>query len=111
MRAALAALLCLLAAPALAKDIAGAAKLFHGADLKNGERLIETYRCNGSCHQSYSADNDPLSLYTRPDRKVNDRFQLRDMVEKCASRLELPIFPEEVLDMAAVLNRDHYKFR
>ena len=33
------------------------------------------------------------------------------MVEQCATQLNLSLFPEEVTAMAAVLNRDHYRFR
>jgi hypothetical protein len=33
------------------------------------------------------------------------------MVEQCNATLNLQMFPEEVTAVAAVLNRDHYKFK
>jgi hypothetical protein len=33
------------------------------------------------------------------------------MVEQCSLQLNLQLFPEEVDAIAAVLNRDHYKFK
>ena len=36
---------------------------------------------------------------------------LRGMVEQCNTELGLGMFPEEVSAVAAVLNRDHYRFR
>jgi hypothetical protein len=32
-------------------------------------------------------------------------------VENCSTRLNLQLFPEEVTAIAAVLNRDHYRFK
>ena len=61
-----------------------------------GRRLLAENRCNGACHQSHAEDNDPLSLYTRENRKVNDRAALRRQVEKCAGSLGSMIFPEDV---------------
>jgi len=36
---------------------------------------------------------------------------LRGMVEQCNTELNLGLFPEEVHSVAAVLARDHYKFK
>ncbi len=33
------------------------------------------------------------------------------MVENCSTRLNLQLFPEELAAIAAVLNRDHYRFK
>jgi hypothetical protein len=33
------------------------------------------------------------------------------MVEMCSVELKLALFPEEVVAIAAVLNRDHYRFK
>jgi hypothetical protein len=35
---------------------------------------------------------------------------LHSMVEMCSEQLKLTLFPEEVVAIAAVLNRDHYRF-
>lgn len=36
---------------------------------------------------------------------------LRGMVEQCSFELKLALFPDEVTAIAAVLNRDHYRFK
>ena len=33
------------------------------------------------------------------------------MVESCNTEMNLGLFPEDVTAVAAVLNRDHYKFK
>jgi hypothetical protein len=80
-------------------------------ELTLGRRLLDEHRCNGACHQSHAADNDPLSLYTRDNRKVNDRAALRRMVETCASSLGSMIFPEEIDAVVAALDQDHYRLK
>ena len=35
---------------------------------------------------------------------------LRGMVQYCSTELNLSLFPEEVTAIAAVLDRDHYRF-
>ena len=42
---------------------------------------------------------------------MNTAGLLRGMVEQCNTELNLGFFPEEVNAVAAVLNRDHYKFK
>lgn len=81
-----------------------------GANDTNGRALIAEHRCNGGCHQSHAEDNDPLTLYLRENRKVRSAPALVNMVQYCAVELELQLFPEDVTDIAAVLNRDYYKF-
>lgn len=76
-----------------------------------GRRLLAENRCNGACHQSHAEDNDPLSLYTRDNRRVNDRVALRRQVERCVASLSSMIFPEELDAVAAALDRDFYKFK
>jgi hypothetical protein len=80
-------------------------------ELALGRRLLAENRCNGACHQSHAADNDPLSLYTRENRKVNDRDALRQMVSKCVSSLGSMIFPEEIDAVVAALDQDFYKLK
>ena len=80
-------------------------------DLALGRRLLAENRCNGACHQSHAEDNDPLSLYTRENRKVNDRAALRRMVDKCVSSLGSMIFPEDVDAVVAALDQDFYKLK
>ncbi|MDE2362915.1 MAG: hypothetical protein KGM42_09570 [Hyphomicrobiales bacterium] len=104
--AVLAALLASAAgAPAAAQEKSAA------RSVEEGRALLAEHGCNGSCHQSYSADNDPLSLYTRPDRKVVSRKALDSQVSYCVSRLGTMIFPEDMQSVSDALDADYYKFR
>ena len=81
--------------------------LFKDADLKLGEKLIAQHKCN-QCHAQKWTD-DGKAIY-RPKGRVNTPVLLQGMVESCSTQLYLSLFPEEVTAMAAVLNRDHYRF-
>lgn len=87
---------------------AQAPSIFQGADLKLGEKLISENRCV-ACHQQ-KVGGDGSAMY-RPAGKINTAGYLRGMVEQCNTELNLGFFPEEVTAVAAVLNRDHYKFK
>lgn len=85
-----------------------AAELFRDADLKLGEQLIKEHRC-AECH-AQKVGGDGSALY-RPEGRINAPGFLRGMVEQCNTELNLGLFPEEVTAVAAVLNRDHYRFK
>ena len=81
--------------------------IFKDADLKLGAQLIAEHKCN-QCHAlKWTADGK--AIY-RPKGRVNTPGLLRGMVEQCSQQLNLTLFPEEVTAIAAVLNRDHYRF-
>lgn len=82
--------------------------IFKGADLALGARLIADSQC-AQCHIR-KVGGDGSAIY-RPQGPINTPGFLRGMVEQCNSELNLGLFPEEVTAVAAVLNRDHYKFR
>ena len=82
--------------------------IYRGADLKLGEQLIAQHQCV-QCHVQ-KVGGDGHSIY-RPLGRINTAGLLRGMVEQCNSMLNLQMFPEEVTAVAAVLNRDHYKFK
>jgi hypothetical protein len=82
--------------------------LYQGADLKLGEKLIAESKCS-ACHQE-KVGGDGSAIY-RPADRVNTPGVLRGMVEQCNTQLNLGLFPEEVTSIAAVLNRDHYRFK
>ena len=110
-RAAAAVLLGLLlcAAPALAADAPGsAAALFREAEPAVGEKLIKEHKCS-DCHVR-KVGGDGSAIY-RPRGRVNTPAALRGMVEQCNLELNLSLFPDEVTSIAAVLNRDHYRFK
>ena len=100
----------LLAALVLAAPLAAPAQvsaLFKDADLALGEKLIAENKCN-QCHALKWTD-DGKAIY-RPKGRINTPGLLRGMVEQCSQQLNLTLFPEEVTAIAAVLNRDHYRF-
>ncbi len=91
--------------PAIAQTAAG---LYKGADLALGERLLKEHRC-AECHQR-KVGGDGSAIF-RPAGRINTPGFLRGMVEQCNTDLNLGLFPEEVTAVAAVLNRDHYRFK
>ena len=82
--------------------------IFQDADLKLGEKLIVENKCN-ECHARQWTD-DGKAIY-RPLGRINTPSALRSMVESCNTEMNLGLFPEDVTAVAAVLNRDHYKFK
>lgn len=83
-------------------------EIFKGADLALGAKLIAENKCV-ACHVQ-KVGGDGNAIY-RPQGRINTPGFLRGMVEQCNTELNLGFFPEEVNSVAAVLNRDHYKFK
>ena len=52
---------------------------------------------------------DGSAIY-RPQGRINTAGALRGMVDYCSTELNLQLFPEDVTAVAAVLQRDHYRF-
>lgn len=84
------------------------AEIFKGADLALGAKLITENQC-AQCH-ARKVGGDGSAIY-RPQGRINNAGLLRGMVDYCSTQLNLQLFPEEVTAIAAVLNRDHYKFK
>lgn len=80
---------------------------FRGADLALGERLIREHRCS-DCH-ARRVGGDGNAIY-RPKGRISRPAALLSMVEMCNTELKLQLFPEDVQAIAAVLQRDHYRF-
>lgn len=99
--------LLVLGATALTTGRSQAADIFKDADLALGQKLIAEHKCV-ACHVS-RVGGDGSAMY-KPQGKVNTAGLLRGMVEMCNTSMNLGLFPEEVTAVAAVLNRDHYKF-
>ncbi len=87
---------------------ARAADIFKEADLALGQKLIAEHKCV-ACHVS-KVGGDGSAMY-KPQGRINTAGLLRGMVEMCNTQMNLGLFPEEVTAVAAVLNRDHYKFK
>lgn len=85
-----------------------AAAMFKDADLALGSKLIAEHRC-AACH-TRQVGGDGSAIF-RPKGRINTPGFLRGMVEQCNTELNLGMFPEEVNAVAAVLNRDHYRFK
>lgn len=84
------------------------AEIFNGADMSLGEDLIAEHQC-AQCH-ARKVGGDGSSIYN-PQGRINTPGLLRGMVEGCNTQLNLGLFPEDVTAVAAVLNRDYYKFK
>lgn len=93
--------------PAQPSGESDAQALFQGADLTLGEQLIAEHRCS-ECHVR-RVGGDGSAIY-RPQGRINSPRALRGMVELCSIELKLSLFAEEVTAIAAVLQRDHYRF-
>jgi len=100
--------LLLLGALVAGQARAQGAEIFKGADLALGEKMITEHKCV-ACHVS-KVGGDGSAMY-KPMGKINTAGLLRGMVEMCNTTMNLGMFPEEVSAVAAVLNRDHYKFK
>lgn len=100
-----AALLVLVASAAHAQT---AQAVFKDADLALGQKLIVENKCV-ECHVR-KVGGDGSSIY-RPQGRISTPGFLRGMVEQCNTELNLGLFPEDVTAIAAVLNRDHYRFK
>lgn len=98
-------LLALLAGPAAQAQAPLAS--YEGADLALGSQLLAQHRC-AACHARQSG-GDGSAIY-RPQGRINTMGALRGMVDYCSTELNLGLFPEEVTAIAAVLQRDHYRF-
>ena len=97
-----------LAAATLAIGAQAQPAIFKDADIPLGQTLIADNNCV-ACHVS-KVGGDGSAIY-KPLGRINSPAFLRGMVEQCNTELNLGFFPEEVSSVAAVLNRDYYKFK
>ena len=91
--------------------LATSARAQDAAAIEEGRQLLKEHNCNGNCHQSHSADNEALSLYTREDRKAVDRALLDRYVRQCVASVGSMIFPDDIPKLSNALNADYYKFK
>lgn len=110
LRRCLAGLLMAAAPSAFAEPPAPAelARRYPGADLAVGARLLREHDC-AACHARRTG-GDGAAIY-RPQGRVGTPAALSAMVERCSVELNLGLFPEDIASVAAVLDRDHYRFR
>lgn len=80
---------------------------YPGADLAVGEKLLREHGC-ATCHVR-KVGGDGTAIY-KPQLRIKTPAALESMVERCNTELNLGLFPEDVLAIAAVLQRDHYRF-
>ena len=78
------------------------------ADLPLGEQLIRQHRC-AECHIR-RVGGDGSAIY-KPQGRIQNAGSLITMVQRCSTELNLSLFPDEVTAIAAVLHRDHYRFK
>ena len=92
---------------AVAPPAGATPEIFRDADLALGEQLIKEHAC-AACHVR-RVGGDGSAIH-RPQGRINSPGTLRGMVDLCSVELKLSLFPEEITAVAAVLNRDHYRF-
>lgn len=100
----------LLLSASLMASASGASPALHRwpeADLALGSKLIAEHACT-ACH-ARKVGGDGSAIY-RPLGRINTPGALLAMVEMCNTELNLGLFPEDVMSVAAVLQRDHYRF-
>lgn len=107
MRRVLAALVLGLVAATSLPAAAQALHQYPDADLALGQKLLRENDC-AACHVR-KVGGDGSAIY-RPAGRINTPSALVTMVERCNTELNLQLFPEDVLSIAAVLQRDHYRF-
>lgn len=100
-------LIALLGTAVLASQAQTALHTYPGADLALGEKLLREHAC-AACH-ARKVGGDGSAIY-RPKGRINNPGALRGMVDYCSTELNLGLFPEDVTAVAAVLQRDHYRF-
>lgn len=108
MRYCLTRTVLLLCSLVCADSFAQVPTIFRDADLKSGEKFMAEHKC-AACHQQ-KVGGDGNAIY-RPLGRINSAGALRGMVDQCNTEMNLGLFPEEVMSVAAVLNRDHYRFK
>jgi hypothetical protein len=97
MKTPLAVVLCALLTPAFASP-----------SVENGHKLVEKAKCE-QCHAA-KVPGPEGAIYLRKDRRVGSWARLKAQVTGCNADLNLGLFPEEELDVAAFLNDRYYKF-
>jgi len=100
--------MCWVGAAQAQSPLQTSADIFADADLQLGQSLMVQNKCN-SCH-ARKVGGDGSAIF-RPQGRISSPSFLRGMVEMCNTDLSLGLFPDEVNAIAAVLNRDHYKFK
>jgi hypothetical protein len=100
-------LMAVAALPPMVASAQPAPHRYPDADLKLGEQLLREHRC-AECH-ARKVGGDGSAIY-RPQGRINTPGLLRGMVDYCSTDLNLGLFPEDVTSVAAVLQRDHYRF-
>jgi len=83
------------------------AQPFKNADAIAGKKLLES-NCI-SCHAA-SFGGDGSAIYTREHRKVKTAKGLMAQVRNCNTMLDIKLFEDEELNVAAHLNKTYYKF-
>lgn len=76
--------------------------------LAPGSRLMQKHECT-ACLVA-EASGDGLAIY-RPAGRINTPGLLRGMVGHGNTEMNLGLFTDEVTAIAAVLQRDHYRFK
>ncbi len=82
---------------------------FADGDAQAGKKLFDENKCSG-CHIG-KMGGDGSTIFTRPNRIVNNPQQLVDRMLVCSGAVGLTLTPKNEHDLGAYLNQTYYKFK
>lgn len=93
----------------LASQVLAQKRPLTNADTGEGKILHTEHQCS-RCHEQRTGKNES-AFYTRLERKVTTQEQLISQIAYCSAQLNLRLFPEDEINMAAYLNHVYYKLK
>ena len=79
------------------------------AAIETGKKLVADTKCE-ACHAT-KVGGDGSQIYLRKDRRVTTKSKLLPQVARCNNELNLSLFPDDEVAIAAYLNSKHYQFK
>ena len=79
------------------------------AAIETGKKLVADTNCE-ACHAT-KVGGDGSQIYLRKDRRVTIKSKLLPQVARCNNELNLGLFPDDEVAIAAYLNLKHYQFK
>ena len=86
-----------------------AAPVTTDALVNTGKKLTVEAKCE-ACHAS-KLGGDGSAMYSRADRRVTSKSALLAQVSRCNTELNLGLFPDDEVAIAAYLNASYYKLK
>jgi hypothetical protein len=77
--------------------------------VESGKKLVAEAKCE-TCHIA-KVGGDGSAMYTRKDRSVMSKSKLLTQVGRCNNTLNLGLFPDDEVAIAAYLDATHYQLK